>query len=180
MAEEVQLLDRLEKLGLAQGNTLASSAHSELQSSANQSQAADVPSQSEADEAEDDDDRIQPRSRDGSSARSLDTSHLPTRRSSEAESMRSAEASMIQTPAAVSRAEPVPGQQSALHYYKPHDGFAEGCPAPPCFQERVSTAMGIYKKMELRDGELGEQDWRPWGGGSRCCAGSLYGAAACS
>jgi hypothetical protein len=53
-----------------------------------------------------------------------------------------------------SSAAPVAQQPSALHYYKPHDGFELGCPAPACFDERVSTAKSIHQKMELRDGEL--------------------------
>ncbi|WIA38325.1 hypothetical protein OEZ86_001662 [Tetradesmus obliquus] len=44
--------------------------------------------------------------------------------------------------------------QSRLQYFKPHDGYALGCPNPPCFEERLSTAQGIHKSMELRDGEL--------------------------
>jgi hypothetical protein len=148
LTEDPQLLDRMEKLGLTKGQTVGSSAYSEPQSI----------NQSEPTSQSLDDDRRSSsplHSKDASgSARSL-SARLSARRSSDAESVPSAEASLIQTPALVSRAEPV-GQQSALHYYKPHDGFAEGCPAPPCFQERVSTAMGIYDKMELRDGELGE------------------------
>jgi hypothetical protein len=43
-----------------------------------------------------------------------------------------------------------------LQYFKPHDGYALGVPNPPCFEERINTAQGIHKSMELRDGELGE------------------------
>eukprot|EP00775_Hariotina_reticulata_P004061 gene4061-4308_t len=43
---------------------------------------------------------------------------------------------------------------SSLEYYKPHDGFAKGCPDPPCYEERWSTARGIHQQMELQDGEL--------------------------
>jgi hypothetical protein len=63
---------------------------------------------------------------------------------------------MIQTAAVDSSDGSAMQQQSALHYYRPHDGFGLGCPAPACFEERVSTAKGIHEKMELRDGELGE------------------------
>lgn len=42
-----------------------------------------------------------------------------------------------------------------LEYFQPHDGFGKGCPAPACFEERQETARHIYRKMELRDGELG-------------------------
>lgn len=133
-------LDRMEKLVLANGQTVGSSAYSEPQS-INQSE----PTSQSLDDGQRS--SSPPHSKNASgSARRLDA-RLSARRSSDAESVPSAEASLT----------PALGQQSALHYYKPHDGFAEGCPAPPCFQERVSTAMGIYDKMELRDGELGER-----------------------
>jgi len=38
------------------------------------------------------------------------------------------------------------------------DGFAKGCPDPPCYEERWSTARGIHQQMELQDGELGEAE----------------------
>lgn len=46
-------------------------------------------------------------------------------------------------------------EASNLVYFKPHDGYAKGCPHPPCFEERLATAQGVHKHMELRDGELG-------------------------
>lgn len=46
--------------------------------------------------------------------------------------------------------------ESKLMYFRPHDGYAKGCPNPPCYEERFSTAQGVHKHMELHDGELGE------------------------
>lgn len=152
VADEVQLLGRIEKLGLAKGHTMDSSAHSEPQSQANQSE---VTTPSLDDSSNRTSSSPSHSKHDSSSSRSLHTARLSVRRSSDGASVPSAEGSLVQTSALLSRSEPA-AQQSALHYYKPHDGFAEGCPAPPCFQERVSTAMGIYQKMDLRDGELGE------------------------
>eukprot|EP00878_Enallax_costatus_P000875 GHUV01001002.1.p1 GENE.GHUV01001002.1~~GHUV01001002.1.p1 ORF type:complete len:587 (+),score=149.39 GHUV01001002.1:244-2004(+) len=45
-------------------------------------------------------------------------------------------------------------KQSKLMYFKPHDGYAKGCPNPPCFEERHKTAQGVHKHMELHDGEI--------------------------
>jgi hypothetical protein len=63
---------------------------------------------------------------------------------------------MTTAPAAPAAAAASGGSACRLEYFQPHDGYGKGCPAPPCFEERVGTALGIHRKMELRDGELGE------------------------
>jgi len=152
----VQLLHKLEQLGLAEGNSVGCSGSTA--DSVAQSNIQSLDEGTARSDSEDGQDHSSVRSRDPGSARSLPSGSLPRRhRSSDSSSVPSAEASMIQAPMISSSAAPV-SQQSALHYYSPHDGFGSGCPAPPCFEERVNTAMGIYKKMELRDGELGEHD----------------------
>lgn len=168
VTEDAQLLDRLEQLGLAKAQSAGCSKSSDVQSTTPTSQQSDHQSVAEIPYASDDDDRdyspqrSPERSKDGNSTKSLGTAPLVMdRRSSAAESnpdsVPSAEASMIQTAAAVDSSDgSLMQQQSALHYYRPHDGFGLGCPAPACFEERVSTAKGIHEKMELRDGELGE------------------------
>lgn len=52
--------------------------------------------------------------------------------------------------------------KSRLMYFRPHDGYAKGCPDPPCFEERFSTAQGVHKHMELHDGEIGEATPPSW------------------
>lgn len=47
-------------------------------------------------------------------------------------------------------------KESKLMYFKPHDGYAKGCPNPPCFEERHKTAQGVHKHMQLHDGEIGK------------------------
>jgi hypothetical protein len=164
---DAQLLDRLEQLGLAKTQPVSCSRSAGVQSTALTSQQSDNQSVAEVPCASDDDERdyspqrSPERSKDGYSTKSLGTAPLSRdRRSSTAESnpdsVPSAEASTIQPASLDSSDGSQPQQQSALHYYKPHDGFGLGCPAPACYEERVSTAKGIYQKMELRDGELGE------------------------
>lgn len=153
---DVQLLHKLEQLGLAKGNSVGCSGSTA--DSVAQSNIQSLDEGTARSDSEDDQDHSPVRSSDPGSASFLPSGSLPRRhRSSDSSSVPSAEASMIQAPMASSSAAPV-SQQSALHYYSPHDGFGLGCPAPACFEERVNTAMGIYKKMDLRDGELGEHD----------------------
>jgi hypothetical protein len=146
MAGEVQLLDRLEKLGLAQGasSSIDSSAAQLSQSNTtastgpSQPQSVDGPTHVDSsDEDDNDDNSTQLKDR---SARSLGVA----RRSSGGSS------AVVTAAAAAAHAQ----APSALHYYRPHDGFGLGCPAPACFEERVNTAKGIHQKMDLHDGEL--------------------------
>lgn len=164
---DAQLLDRLEQLGLAKAQPISCSKSAGVQSTAPTSQQSDNQSVAEIPCASDDYERdyspqrSPQRSKDGYSSKSLGTGPMPMdRRSSAAasnpDSVPSAEASMIQPASVDSGDGSQMQQQSALQYYKPHDGFGLGCPAPACYEERVSTAKGIYQKMELRDGELGE------------------------
>lgn len=64
-------------------------------------------------------------------------------------------------------AKPAPPPPPQLLYY---DGFAAGCPRPPCDEERTATAQGIHKAMELKDGELGASRTRRRVIVRACCA----------
>lgn len=152
VAEDVQLLGRLEKLVLAKGQSVATSVTGSHASGSQPQSVAEDPAHFSSDE--DDHNHSSERSKDLSSARSLGS--IPRRSSNGESSVPSAEASVLisATSADVSSSWAKLEQPSALHYYKPHDGFAHGCPAPACFEERVSTAKSIHQKMDLRDGEL--------------------------
>lgn len=145
VAGELQLLDRLEKLGLAQGSSsdpdvsAAQLSQTTASTGPSQPQSVDGPTHINSSDEDDNDD---------SSTQLKDSSArtgLP-RRSSGGDS-----SSGVASAAADASACAAP---SALHYYKPHDGFGLGCPAPACFVERMNTAKGIHQKMDLHDGEL--------------------------
>lgn len=168
VAHDAQLLQKLQHLNVSTGGHSSVCSGSAADAAASHQQHSDeahslnvsvteVPS-SESEE----DDRDHSPARGSSGAKSAHTLHESLSRrhrsseSSAVASVATADASAAQMTTVSSGSSATAGQQSALHYYQPHDGFGQGCPAPACFEERVSTAMGIYRKLDLRDGELGE------------------------
>lgn len=149
VAGELQLLDRLEKLGLAQGSSSGPDASAaqlsqttaSTGSGPSQPQSVDGPTHIDSSDEDDNDDSSTQLKDAGSSARSSVPRRASGGDSSSGVVAAAADASACAAP-------------SALHYYKPHDGFGLGCPAPACFEERVNTAKGIHQKMDLHDGEL--------------------------